>query len=175
MSALSETREAIRIILFSVAAAVVYGVLHDQVTAHLCVEYFTVAHPPVFPTTSPLWLAIGWGILATWWVGLMLGAGLAIAARIGPWPRLGLAELRRPVIALMVVSGIGALLSGIAGAVLNANGMAPLSEWAAEMIPAEKHVAFAADLWAHSASYAVGFIGGVAVIAHTVLRRRRGG
>jgi hypothetical protein len=31
---------------------VVYGIVHDQVTARVCVEYFTVGHPPVFQTNS---------------------------------------------------------------------------------------------------------------------------
>ena len=78
--------EALKIVLFATLAAVCYGILHDQVTAHLCVEYFTIAHPPVFPTESPFWLAIGWGIIATWWVGLRLGVLLAVAARFGAKP-----------------------------------------------------------------------------------------
>src|SRR4051794_17299349 len=101
--------EAIKIILFGTLAAIVYGVLHDQITAHLCVEYFTIAHPPLFPTRSPFLLALGWGIVATWWVGLPLGIGLAIAARAGAAPRLGLIELRKPIIVLMIATGLAAL------------------------------------------------------------------
>ena len=57
--------EALKIVAFSVLCAVVFGILHDQVTAHVAVEYFTIAHPLVFPTEEPFWLAIGWGIIAT--------------------------------------------------------------------------------------------------------------
>ena len=60
------------IVLFSIAAAVFYGIAHDQVTVRVCLEYFTIGHPPVFKTTSPALLALGWGVLATWWVGLPL-------------------------------------------------------------------------------------------------------
>jgi hypothetical protein len=63
-------------------------ILHDQITARVCVEYFTVFHPPVFNTQSPTLLACGWGVIATWWVGLFLGLFLAVAARIGPRPKL---------------------------------------------------------------------------------------
>ena len=42
--------EPLKIIAFSVLAACVYGIAHDLVTTHVCIEYFTVAHPPVFPT-----------------------------------------------------------------------------------------------------------------------------
>ncbi|MFI5379272.1 MAG: hypothetical protein ACHRHE_08245 [Tepidisphaerales bacterium] len=37
-------------ILLCILAAVCYGIVHDQVTARICVEYFTIGHPPVFLT-----------------------------------------------------------------------------------------------------------------------------
>jgi hypothetical protein len=56
----------IAIVVLCIASAVIYGILHDQVTARFCVEYFTVGHPPVFDTTSPTLLGVGWGVIATW-------------------------------------------------------------------------------------------------------------
>jgi hypothetical protein len=53
--------ENLKIILLCVAAAIEYGVAHDQITARVCLEYFTVFHPPVFATQSPTALAFGWG------------------------------------------------------------------------------------------------------------------
>jgi hypothetical protein len=163
--------EAAKITGFSVAAAIVYGVLHDQVTAHVCVEYFSVAHPPVFPTTSPFLLALGWGVIATWWVGLPLGLGLAAAARIGRAPRFGLAEVRSAVVKLMLVTGVLALLAGLVGAFLGARGDTAL--FASQFVPPEKYVAFSFDAFAHEASYDFGAIGGLVVIVLTVRRRRR--
>jgi hypothetical protein len=58
--------QSIKIILTCVVAAVLYGIVHDQVTARICVEYFLVFHPPIFPTQSPTLLALGWGVIATW-------------------------------------------------------------------------------------------------------------
>ena len=46
------------IVLMCVFAAVVYGVIHDQITARVCVEYFTVGHPPIFPTDDPTLLGV---------------------------------------------------------------------------------------------------------------------
>jgi hypothetical protein len=163
--------EAAKIIGFSVAAAIVYGVLHDQVTAHVCVEYFSVAHPPVFPTKSPFLLALGWGVIATWWVGLPLGLGLAAAARIGRAPKFGLAEVRPSIVRLMLVTGVLALLAGIIGAILGAQGVtAPL---VSSFVPPEKYVAFSFDAFAHEASYDFGALGGLIVIGHTIWRRRK--
>ncbi len=57
--------EELKIIILCLGAAVGYGIAHDQVTARVCVEYFTVGHPPVFQTDSPMLLGLGWGVLAT--------------------------------------------------------------------------------------------------------------
>ena len=37
----------IRIIGLSIALCIVYRVLHDQITARICVEYFTIGHPMI--------------------------------------------------------------------------------------------------------------------------------
>lgn len=165
--------ESVRIVLFAMLAAIGYGILHDQVTAHLCVEYFTIAHPPVFPTESPFLLALGWGILATWWVGLGLGSVLAAAARLGSPPRLGVGELRWPILLLMAASALAALLAGLCGALLAATGAIPVPGGWAAIIPPDRQVAFAAAAWAHTASYASGGLGGLIIIGGTIRRRLR--
>lgn len=165
--------EAAKIVLFATAAAICFGILHDQVTAHLCVEYFTIAHPPIFPTQSPFWLAIGWGIIATWWVGLPLGIALALAARVGDMPRLGVRELRRPVLLMLLGCATVAFVSGIVGASLLAAGWIWLLPPLSELIPPNRQIVFMADAWAHGASYVAGLLGGLAVICHSILRRLR--
>ena len=42
-------------------------------------------------------LALGWGVLATWWVGLALGIYLAVACRVGRRPKLTAGDLVRPL------------------------------------------------------------------------------
>ena len=163
--------EFAKIVSFSVAAAIVYGVLHDQVTAHLCVEYFTIAHPPVFHTQSPFLLALGWGVIATWWVGLPLGVLLAAVARLGPVPRLALAEVRPWIIWLLIAMAICALVAGAAGSYLVATGAIPVPAGWAIRIPPNKQIAFSADAWAHLASYGAGILGGLVLIAYALVRR----
>lgn len=165
--------EFAKIVLFSLAAAIVYGILHDQVTAHLCVEYFTIAHPQVFPTQSPFLLALGWGVLATWWVGLPLGLMLASVARLGPRRRLALADMRPWILRLLIAMAICALVAAIVGGYLVAAGIAPVPGGWAARIPAEKQIAFSADAWAHTASYGSAIIGGLVVIAYAFFRRMR--
>lgn len=163
--------EWIKIIGFSILSGIVYGVLHDQVTAHLAIEYFTIAHPPVFPTEDPILLALGWGIIATWWVGLALGLALACAARLGPMRKLALVELRGRIFGLLAIMAGAASLGGIVGAVAQLEGFGAIGNWA-DIIPSERQVRFAAAAWAHSASYLVGIVGGVAVCWRTFRERQ---
>lgn len=165
--------EFLKIVGLGVASAVVYGVLHDQVTARVCVEYFTIGHPPVFPTTSPTLLALGWGVIATWWVGLPLGVCVAMAARIGKWPKVSTRDLLKPVGVLLSCMGTVSLLAGIVGYFVARAGGVILMEPLSVAVPRDKRVEFLADLWAHDAAYASGFLGGMA-LCFWVLRRRRG-
>jgi hypothetical protein len=161
------------IVALSIAAAVVYGIAHDQVTVRICLEYFTIGHPPIFPTASPTLLALGWGVLATWWMGLILGLGLATASRVGVRRRIGARELVQPIGILMAVMALGALLSGGVAAVLASRGMLSLWEPLSSEIPPESQVGFLTDLAAHSASYLVGGVGGLVLISWAWRRRLR--
>ena len=107
--------EALKIILLCVVAAIVYGICHDQVTARVCVEYFTIGHPPIFHTDSPTLLAFGWGIIATWWMGLILSIPAVMTSRLGSWPKFDAADLLRPITCLLLVMACASLLAGIAG------------------------------------------------------------
>lgn len=156
--------QPLKIVLLSILAAVIYGILHDQITARVCVEYFTIGHAPVFPTDDPTLLGIGWGIIATWWVGLILGVPLAIVSRAGPRQKRAAGSLVLPLAVLLAVMAAGALLAGITGWFLARRGAVFLVGLIAERVPADRHVVFLADLWAHSASYLLGFAGGIVLM-----------
>ena len=159
----SNPMQSIGIVLISVAAAVVYGIVHDQITARVCVEYFTIGHPPVFGTDDPTLLGIGWGIIATWWVGVLLGVPLAAAARAGSRPKRSIHSLIRPILCLLCVMSVSALSAGIIGWFSASNGWIFLDGWLAQAVPRARHVPFLADFWAHNASYLSGFVGGLVV------------
>lgn len=156
-----------------VGAAVVYGIIHDQVTARVCVEYFTIGHPPVFGTDDPTLLGLGWGVIATWWVGLLLGVPLATAARAGSRPKRAVTSLLRPVAILMGVTVSCALVAGIIGWVLANHGLIALVEPVSLRVARDRHPAFLADLCTHSASYLVGTAGGIVLVVQVWQSRRR--
>lgn len=161
-------------VFLCIGAAMLYGVLHDQVTARVCVEYFTVGHPPIFNTQDPTLLGLGWGILATWWVGLLLGIPLALAARVGHRPQRNVGSLLRPIAGLLATMAVGALAAGLVGGLLASHGLVYLTGPLAYELPPPKHVPFLADLWAHSASYLTGFVGGIVIIVQVWRSRGRG-
>src|SRR5262245_43620909 len=162
------------IVGLSVLAAVFYGVVHDQVTARLSLEYFTIGHPRLIASESPTVLALFWGVVATWWVGLPLGVILAFAARRGGRPKLVARQLLRPVMGLLGVLGAGAVVTAIvAGSLASAGTLRLYGELASE-VPVERHARFIAAGGAHSASYFLGGIGGLVVARRTWVRRRVG-
>ena len=152
--------EVTKIVLLGMLAAVVYGIVQDQVTARVCVEYFTIGHPPIFATDSPTLLAFGWGVVATWWVGVPLGIAGALVSRLGSWPQFTARQLVRPILVLMVSMGWFSLLAGITGYFAARSSAVWLVEPLASRVPLAKHHLFLADLWAHLAAYASGVLGG---------------
>ena len=164
---------SLAIILLAVVGAISYGIVHDQVTARICVEYFTIGHPRVIASEDPTMLAFTWGVLATWWVGAALGGLLAIAARLGTWPLLTARDLVRPVFVLLVVMGVASLAAGLLGHHLAESGQVVLLEPFASRLPADKHVPFLTDLLAHNAAYLFGGLGGLLLALRTVFVRRR--
>lgn len=162
---------ALTIILLSMSAAVVYGVVHNQITARICVEYFTIGHVKVFNTEDPTLLGLGWGVIATWWMGLLLGVPMAMCARVGSWPKVSASALLRPIALLLAVMASIALLAGVVGHYASSQRMVWLLPPLSTRVPTDRHVPFLTALWAHSASYIVGFFGGLFLCAYVVVRR----
>lgn len=160
--------EALKIGFGCILAAVVYGIIHDQITARICLEYFTVFHPPVFPTDSPMLLGIGWGIISTWWAGAIVGVLLVIAARAGSRQPIPASRLVPWIIRLMVVMAISALVFGVIGYF-----WAPTPRTIAMKVPVAMTRRFLGVWWAHNASYDSGFLGGIVLCAIIWLRRSR--
>jgi hypothetical protein len=165
--------EHLKIILLCIAAAIFYGIVHDQITARVCIEYFTIFHPPVFTTQSATLLGFGWGIIATWWVGLLLGVLLTLAARGGRRAQLSAPDLLRPIASLLVVMACCALVAGSTGFLLATQGLVPEPQWMTSALNPLSYARFVADFFAHSASYASGILGGLVLCILQYRRRVR--
>jgi len=164
--------EALKIAAMCTIAAVLYGIVHDQFTARICVEYFTIFHPPIFHTQSPTWLGIGWGIIATWWVGAFFSVPMILAARAGSRAVLRASELVPSILFLLAFMAASAVLCGAAGYLLARFGVLATDWLTFSSSPAIRY-RFMADWWAHTASYGSAFVGGTVLCAFTYRKRPR--
>jgi hypothetical protein len=155
----------LRIIALSVGCAVAYGIVHDQVTLRISLEYFTVAHPPLFLHASPTLLGLVWGVLATWWFGGLLGLVLSGACLRGTRPEMHARSLLRPLAILCVCCAGAELLAGAIGYALVRSGNVTLAPRWAERVPTASHARFMAVMCAHSTGYAVAVLGGLGLCA----------
>ncbi len=165
--------EFLKIWLLTIVAALTYGICHDQVTARVCVEYFTVGHPTIIPTSSPTLLAFTWGIVATWWVGVPMGLIVALAARAGDRRKVLARDLLMPAGLLLACVGLVSLTAGLAGLWAANSGVESLPAGLASRVPPGDHARFVADWWAHSAAYVAGPAGAAALAVGIWLSRGR--
>jgi hypothetical protein len=111
-------------LLAGVAAAMLYGIINDQITSRISWEYFyygkgldTILGPDVPPDISRLHAAaISVGLKATWWVGLIVAAALLWANNPSPrFPRLSYRRLLCGLPIVFLVTAICGVLGGLAG------------------------------------------------------------
>jgi hypothetical protein len=169
--------KVVKIVALCIVGSVVYGILHDLVTAHVCVEYFSQFHPDVFHTDSPLLLALGWGVIATWWMGLFLGPIVGGAARAGQLPKLGWRDLVRPLATVFGISYAFAMVGLLVGYFLfpaiPSQLYANVPRLQEVHLPPEREHLFMADLIAHNTSYIVSTLGALGLCVWCIVRRIR--
>jgi len=163
----------LRIVGLCVLASVVYGVLHDQVTARVCLEYFTVGHPRLFASNSPTLHALAWGVIATFWMGAILGVGTAVAGRVGRWPRLAWRDLVVPIGVVLLVMGVSAMAGGVLGWLVFEPLRFQLADWLAQRVAPEDHARYFGVGCAHGVSYGVGVTASVGMWFWIVVERGR--
>ncbi len=160
-----------QVIFLSILAACGYGIVHDQITVRVCPEYFTVAHPPLFHTTSLTLLALCWGVAATVGIGAALGVLLARVSQSGEAAPYPVGRIGRSILGLLAVMGGSAFLAAILGYGLSQRGVLSLPVALTARIPAPLHDRFMAAWFAHGASYLVG-LGGGALLCFSIWRTR---
>ena len=154
-----------KVMVMCTIAAVTYGVVHDLITTQVNFDYFASDrthhgpytrkyYPCVYKANNRVLYALLWGTVATWWVGLPLGAMWGLAARCGNGrEKLGWRDLVRPA---------GVCL----GCMLATSLVVGLKDYA---VYGDTFSMVAAM---HNASYMVGILGGLAM-SYYVYRQRR--
>lgn len=129
-SFITEVAECSKLFGLSVAAAVTYGVLHNQVTVRLSPTYFShgfkrnreLLKGPVLgrlknileKTQSPTVIGSIWGFLVLP-IGVIFSVPVVVASRIGNWPKLSASNLMIPATIALGGVGVASLVSGIRG------------------------------------------------------------
>jgi hypothetical protein len=163
----------VKIVLSTLFAAISYGIIHDMITAHFCVEYFTIGHPKIIESESPVLLALLWGVIATWWVALPMGIFIAGFSQFGKKPYLEFQDIMSLILKLLLIMFGIALIAGIVGYVLTDLEIIYLTPSFAELMDSSKHSKFLAAGWAHTSSYLSGIIGTIFVCIIISKKRKK--
>ncbi len=159
-------RDASKIVVGCVALSCLLGWAVDLVTAHVAVEYFTVHHPHVLDSQSPLVMALVWGFIASWWCGLIAGVILALVNhRVTP-------PLPPTQILRWVAKGCAAIwftMMAVLAAIYLVAGIVPLAQRRASFESDRRLMAVAL---AHMGEYILAAIA-VAIIAVLVVRESK--
>ncbi len=153
-----------KIILLCCLAAAMYGIAHDEITIGVSAEYFTIAHPRLFPTTNRILLALCWGIAGTVWLGAAFGFVLASVSNSSGRAPIALTRLSLLAARLLCVMAVSALAAGVAGFQLSLHSLVSVPAAVADAIPSAAHDRFMAVWFAHIASYLAAFVGGAVLI-----------
>jgi len=163
----------LRIVAVFTAAAVLYGLLHDQVTARVCLEYFTVAHRPIARSSSATVLGAVWALVAAAPAGIFAGTLVSLAARDGLGPKLEWRRFVRPLLRLAAMTAGAAMLAGLAGYVLTARGAVRMIADYAHVITPPRQPRFMAVVYAHIASFTAGITGTLVIAVRAQALRAR--
>jgi len=167
-----EALEFLKITAATTGAAILYGIVNDLFTAHICLEYFSEdfhksSLDSMFPSLSaelyrlqsPILYAFVWGTIATWWVGLPLGLPVGLAARAG---RDSIPVTWKDILPKMGIALGGTLVGSLlSGAYYYLNDPRPDS--------VEKR--FDTDSAIHGTAYTLGVIMGIAASAWIMIER----
>lgn len=166
----THSHDAGKIILLSIGAAVLYGVIHDQFSTRISMEYFTIAHPPMIDSSDPTIQALFWGTAGTWWVGLILGLPLAYVSSFGKEAPVSWKKLIEPLFILLLIMGSCSFLANQLTTLYQQTHPAlyPYAGIASHLL---KDFSVVANM--HYASYASGLIGGLILILWTHRQRKK--
>jgi len=163
------------------AAAVLYGIVNDQVTVTIAPEYYSVLKRHEFAvildragllSAPPRFQVVVLGVIGSWWLGLWCGAALGLAATIGPAPPVGLRLFVRAlslvVLAAVAFSVISGTVAYAAQPLVDPLRWRRIALWGIEDVRS----VYAAGWW-HTGAYAGGLLGALVASGWVIARRSR--
>lgn len=166
------------LIMLLVAAFVagIYGALHDQISYTFSNEYFThfkfIQFGIPWAHGAPRLGAAYVGVLATWWMGVLVFIILGLFGFVFPTPRQMAKSLAQSFLVVMIV----ALASGFVGLAygyfqVNEGSISDYMQWVRPGVT--DPIQFVRVGFMHNASYIGGLTGLLSGIAYLILLKRR--
>lgn len=162
-------KDGLLIFFMCAVAMAIYGLVLDQITAHLFPDSLSRELIPLPSPSDSALLALFSGALTTWWIGFPLGGGLTVACCLRPIQTSPQALLA-PIARLAGLMGCCAALSGAGGYIALRTGWLVLPDDVGQFVPMESRASFAAVSFSQLASFGCGFLGGL----HLILRAAQG-
>ena len=155
--------QGVAVVLLCILAAATYGTISHVALGHL----------PLLSSEPATLSGIGRGLLASWWVGLLLGVPLALSARAGRRPKRDIRSLVRPIVGVLLATYTFAFFAHTAGFVLGDQAIAYLPDRLASRVPPDRSAFYLADLTGCAVGYLFGFVVGVVLIVRVWRSRER--
>ncbi len=135
----------------AIICAIIYGIAHDMVTAHISLPYFTKGHYDILQSDKAWHYALYWGVVSTWWMGAILGLIYGSICAVKD-RHVTIKQYFKRYALIITINFMIAMIALVVGWLIYPN-FYPLIE-----LPLEQQRAFTAAIWAHSASYLFGVI-----------------
>lgn len=148
------------IIIIAIVIASIFGIIHDQITYTISPEYYTKFKFSQFGLNSvPIkgnerYLVSITGIIATWWVGLILGITFSISSLLLKTWKIMLRISFSAMIMTIIITAIAALVGYLYGKFILIN-----SDSLMNIYDVQDFNNFIAVDSIHTASYIGGFVG----------------
>lgn len=97
----------------SITGAILFGIVHDLISIRISPAYYTIYHPELIASRNLNLIALSWGVVATWWIGLGAGVFLGLVATAGRLPINSPRDIRRAVTFIVASTAFSAIVAGL--------------------------------------------------------------
>ena len=169
------------IVILSCFIGAIYGIVHDQLTYSISPEYYTKFKFNQFglaedgiPVQSPRLMAVVAGIMATWWMGYIIGAILGLVGLIHKDSKQMFTVTMKAILITMVIAFITGLIGLLYGYISLESQPEHFSIFHPDISePVIDIKSFEMVGLMHNFSYLGGLIGMIAGIVYSIFQKRK--
>ncbi len=122
------SQDFLKLFLVCACSTLAYGIIHDQITARMCIEYFNSNAVPenrhrldnlsFLSRNSPIAVGLVMALCETFLPAILIGAAVSSAARVGSTPKLKLRDLSMQIAGLFGIVAISSCGAGLIGCLI---------------------------------------------------------